>query len=242
MRFPKKFIVLAFLFLSGISVFGQRPRVHNGGKSAYSRERYNVNATRIRGHKAKIVCPIFTNSKFPYHGIGIKLGDPFAVTYKFYPNKNLGIAIDAGKASSGLYNRYYIKKFEEYAESTDVTYLSHRVRADYVAEIKLLYHLDATKISPGLQVYAGIGWEFKKTSLQYSFTYETTSTGGGTVNEIDRLYRERFTQGPQGVIGIEYSYFQIPISAFMEVEYFQDIAADPGWRKFEGGVGLRYIF
>src|SRR5688572_24548802 len=149
MRFPKKLILLAFLILSGISVFGQKPRTHNGGKSTYTRERYNVNATRVRGHKAKIVCPIFESSKFPYHGIGIKLGDPFAVTYKFYPDKNWGIAIDAGKASSGLYNRYYIQKFEEYAESGDtISYLSHRVNGDFVGEIKLLYHFDATKISP----------------------------------------------------------------------------------------------
>jgi hypothetical protein len=48
--------------------------------------------------------------------------------------------------------------------------------------------------------------------------------------------------GPQVIIGIEYAYFQIPISAFMELEYFMDVQADPGWQRFEGGVGLRYIF
>ena len=48
--------------------------------------------------------------------------------------------------------------------------------------------------------------------------------------------------GPHLVAGIEYAYFQLPISAFLEVEYFTDILADPGWKRFEGGVGLRYIF
>ena len=43
-------------------------------------------------------------------------------------------------------------------------------------------------------------------------------------------------------MGIEYAYFNIPISAFMELEYFTDIQADPGWSRFEGGVGLRYVF
>jgi hypothetical protein len=28
----------------------------------------------------------------------------------------------------------------------------------------------------------------------------------------------------------------------MEVEFFTDVQADPGWRRFEGGVGLRYVF
>jgi hypothetical protein len=48
--------------------------------------------------------------------------------------------------------------------------------------------------------------------------------------------------GPQIVGGIEYAYFQLPLSAFMEVEFFTDVQADPGWQRFEGGVGLRYIF
>lgn len=236
-------ILVAVLSLTGIYAFGQRPKVHSSGKSSYTRERYNANATRVSRQKARIVCPIFVNSKYPYHGIGVKLGDPFALTYKFYPNKNWGIVVDAGKASSGLYNRYYRKKFDEYTDySTEVRYGSHRVRQDYVGEIKILYHIDASRISPGLQVYGGFGWEFKKTRLQYSFTYTNQNPNTGGNGEIDRLYRERFTQGPQAVAGIEYSYFHIPISAFMEVEYFQDVAADPGWKKFEGGVGLRYIF
>jgi hypothetical protein len=246
MRFSKSSILFACCLLLGISALAQKPRAHNRGKSTYTRERYKANATRIRGSKAKIICPIFIHSKYPYHGIGVKLGDPFAVTYKYYPNKKWGIAIDAGKASSGLYNRYFIQKFDEYSGKSvrdTVTYLSHRVKQDFIGEVKVLYHFDATKISPGLQVYLGAGWEWKSTNLQYSYTYDTSPPAGGqSRNEIARLSRNRFTQGPQVVVGIEYSYFQMPISAFMEVEYFQDVQADPGWKKFEGGVGLRYVF
>lgn len=245
MRFSKTLILLTISLILGSGAWAQKSR-HRGGKSFYTKERYNANATRVRGSKAKIVCPIFESSKFPYHGVGFKLGDPFALTYKFYPNQRWGIAVDVGKASSGLYNRYYIQKFDEYAEASTadtVTYLSHRVKSDYIGEVKVLYHIDAKVLSPGLMMYVGAGWEWKSTKLQYSFTYDTSPSSGSTVrNEIDRIERSRFTQGPQVVLGIEYSYFQLPISAFMEVEYFQDVVADPGWRKFEGGVGLRYIF
>lgn len=245
MRFSKTLILLTISLILGPGAWAQKSR-HRGNKSFYTKERYNANATRVRGSKAKIVCPIFESSKFPYHGVGFKLGDPFALTYKFYPNQRWGIAVDVGKASSGLYNRYYIQKFDEYAEASTadtVTYLSHRVKSDYIGEIKVLYHIDAKVLSPGLMMYVGAGWEWKSTKLQYSFTYDTSPSSGSTVrNEIDRIERSRFTQGPQVVLGIEYSYFQLPISAFMEVEYFQDVVADPGWRKFEGGVGLRYIF
>ena len=56
------------------------------------------------------------------------------------------------------------------------------------------------------------------------------------------LTRTRSTMGPEVVLGVEYAYFNIPVSAFMEVEYFVDVQADPGWHRFQGGVGLRYVF
>ena len=246
MRFSKTLILLIACVILSPYLWAQKSSRHRTTKSFYSKDRYNSKATHVSHRKAKTVCPIFEVSKFPYHGIGLKLGDPFALTYKFYPNKKWGFVADVGKASSGLYNRYYIQKFDEYAEASTadtVTYLSHRVKSDYVGEVKILYHFDATVLSPGLMFYIGAGWEVKSTKLQYSFTYDTSpSVGSGVRNEIDRIERSRFTQGPQVVMGIEYSYFQIPISAFMEVEYFQDVVADPGWRKFEGGVGLRYVF
>ena len=57
-----------------------------------------------------------------------------------------------------------------------------------------------------------------------------------------RFDRVRATMGPVGVAGIEYSHFSLPMSAFMELEYFSDVMADPGWTRMQGGVGLRYIF
>jgi len=45
-----------------------------------------------------------------------------------------------------------------------------------------------------------------------------------------------------GVLGFEYSYFSLPISAFIEIEWFTDVLLDPGYQRFQGGVGLRYVF
>ena len=108
-----------------------------------------------------------------------------------------------------------------------------------IGEVKLLYHVNVEPISPGLQFYLGAGWEWKSTKIQYDYTY-MESMGGE--KKFGRVNRSRLTMGPQAVAGIEYAYFKIPISAFMELEYFTDIQADPGWSRFEGGVGLRYIF
>jgi hypothetical protein len=244
----RKTLFVALLSLFVVASYGQRPKGYNGGaKSVYTQKRFNYKAARVRGEKAKIVCPIFVNSKYPFHGFGFKLGDPFALTYKFYANKNLAFVLDAGRPASSLYNRYYREKFDTYivtdtfstAEARLIP-ITHKVKFDIVADAKVLYHVDVTKISAGLQLYVGAGWEWKRTSLQYDYTYSTGDFRN--LDEFGRFERNRFTMGPQVIFGIEYAYFHIPISAFMELEYFSDIQLDPGYSRLEGGVGLRYIF
>ena len=214
-----------------------------------TKSRYQFSAPKVRGHKAKIVCPAFDNSKYPYHGLGFKLGDPFALTYKFYPNKQFSFALDLGKSASGLYNHYFREKFDSYLmentfppNESGPVYFSHRVKSDLIGEAKILYHVDARKISDGLQGYAGVGWEWKRTLLKYDYQYSQAYNDPPVADPFGSFERTRVTMGPQVVLGIEYSYFRIPVSAFMEVEYFTDIQADPGWQRFEGGAGLRYIF
>ena len=52
--------------------------------------------------------------------------------------------------------------------------------------------------------------------------------------KFGRINRTRLTMGPQAVAGIEYAYFKIPISAFMELEYFTTIS-----RRIQAGVVLK---
>lgn len=238
-------LLAAIFCLTSIVTFCQKARIYNGGKSMYTRERYN-SAAKFKGAKAKTLCPVFEGSRYPYQGIGIKLGDPFAITYKYYFNEKIAIAADIGKASSGLYNRYFREKFDEYVvtdtfstSDASIEYYTHKVISDLIGEVKLLYSFDASKIAQGLQVYIGAGWEWKNTKLQYDYTYKESIADP---DKFGRFERTRFTMGPQAVVGIEYAYFKIPISAFMELEYFSDVLADPGWSRVEGGVGLRYIF
>src|SRR5690606_792346 len=66
--------------------------------------------------KSRIVSPIFESKKFPLQGIGFKLGDPFAITYKMYFSDHVGIVLDAGKAASGLYSSYFKDKFSDQVE------------------------------------------------------------------------------------------------------------------------------
>lgn len=207
------------------------------------------NVPKVGASKAKIMCPIFTESQFPYQGIGFKMGDPFALTYKFYPNKHLSFALDGGTSASGLYNSYYRGLFGGYARfdtlTTDpntqtksqVTYIAHKVTSDWFFEAKVLYQWPAEKISKGLQLYAGLGWQWRDTSITYDYSYS-----GYNDSRLGKTVQERFTYGLTTVVGFEYSYFSLPISAFIEMESYFDMNIDPAYQRYQGGVGLRYIF
>jgi hypothetical protein len=208
---------------------------------------------KVSHNKARIVCPIFQDSQYPYQGIGFKVGDPFALTYKFYPSKHWSFAVDAGKAASGLYNNYYRSLFNNLAhsdtlssdpktkEKSTVTYLAHKVTSDWLLETKFLYQWDAEKISKGLMFYGGFGWQWRSTTIVYDYNYQQAPAGVGEAR-FGKYTISRFTYGPVALVGFEYSYFTLPVSAFIEMETFLDALADPGYRRFQGGVGLRYVF
>lgn len=196
--------------------------------------------------KARIMCPIFVESRYPYQGIGFKLGDPFALTYKFYANKHFSFAADMGKAASGLYNRYYRDAFVGYMPDSlkkdqSITYLAHKALKDWFLETKFLYQWDAEKVSKGLQLYAGLGWQWRNTKLEYDYNFNDRSQNTDD-GKFGKFTESRFTYGPVVVLGFEYSYFSLPISSFIEIEMFTDALIDPGYQRFQGGVGLRYVF
>jgi len=235
MRLKKEVLFLFIAFLVSASLCSAQ--VRKSVKSATFRQ---PNVTRS---KARIMCPIFETSQYPYQGIGFKLGDPFALTYKFYPNKSWAFAVDGGKAASGLYNKYYRSAFNTYLPDSlegaeTIQYLAHKATADWFLETKFLYQWDAEKLSKGLQLYAGLGWQWRNTKLTYDYLYDD----GAFDSRFGKFSETRFTYGPVAILGFEYSYFSLPISAFIEIEWFTDVLLDPGYQRFQGGVGMRYVF
>lgn len=204
----------------------------------------NFKPIRISKGKARVVCPIFEESKYPYQGIGVKLGDPFALTYKFYATKSFAIAVDGGTAASGLYNQYHRENFVKFTnpdtlgDRQSISYLSHLVKSEWVLEGKVLYQHDATKLLKGLQWYIGGGWQWRNLSIEYEYLLDLNFNE----TEIGRFDVNTLTMGPTGVFGFEYAYFQLPISAFIEIEVYTDVLEDPGWTRFQGGIGLRVVF
>lgn len=237
-----RFLAISICLFLTASVAVQAQSIRNGTLKKSSKTQ-SYRAPSVGKAKAKVICPAFNRDQYPYQALGFKLGDPVALTYKYYPNKNWSFAADAGKAASGLYSKYYRKQFVEYLPDTlageeSIKYLSHRALSDWFLEAKFLYQWNAEKISPGLQLYAGLGWQWRSTRLEYDYVYED----GLFENRLGKFRESRFTYGPVVVVGFEYSYFSLPLSAFIEMELYTDALLDPGYNRFQGGVGLRYVF
>jgi hypothetical protein len=237
-------LIVSLSLLGATSVFAQ---VRKSVKSS----QYSV--PRVGGAKAKIMCPIFVESQYPYHGLGFKLGNPFALTYKFYPTKHFAFVADAGQSASGLYNSYYRNLFGTYTKpdtlsydalsqtTSKLSYIGHKVTSDWFLETKFLYQWDVEKISKGLQLYVGAGFQWRSTTIVYDYRYEQAPVGIITPR-FGHATEDRTTNGITTVLGFEYSYFSLPVSAFIELESYFDMKADPGYQVFQGGVGLRYVF
>jgi hypothetical protein len=234
------FIAVCLFLITCSESYCQEAR-HNTLKKSQKNRSYR--APSMSRAKSRVICPIFENSEYPYQGIGAKLGDPAALSYKYYPNKHFAFGADVGKVASGLYSKYYRKQFGGYLPDTlsgeqSIKYLSHRALRDLYFEAKFLYQWNADNISKGLQFYTGLGWQWRSTKLEYDYIYEN----GPFENQLGKFKRSRFTYGPTAIVGFEYSYFSLPLSAFIEIEWFTDALLDPGYNRFQGGVGLRYIF
>lgn len=242
MKLYSYLILLSLLlgFFTVADVHAQR------GKKTGSFHKGRFKSIKMSRSKAKVVCPIFEQSQYPYQGIGFKLGDPFALTYKFYASKNFAIAIDAGSAASGLYSEHHRENFSDHtqgdtlnmSQDQSISYVSHTVNSEWVLEGKALFQNDASDLLKGLQWYAGIGWQWRQLDIDYEYLLEINFTE----NEIGVFNVTSLTMGPVAAFGIEYAYFELPISAFLEVEGYYDIVENPGWFRLQGGVGLRYVF
>ncbi|MBL3654575.1 hypothetical protein [Fulvivirga sediminis] len=201
---------------------------------------------RFTRQKARVACPVFEDSGYPYNGIGIKLGDPFALTYKLYFTKNLAMSVDFGKGASGLYSGYFRDQFETYTEGLDslldpgegFSYLNHKVKSNWTGEVRMMYQTSLDAWVKGLQAYIGLGVEWRHTEIKYEYIWQK----GRNENEILHFDETRYALGPTGTVGLEYSYFELPIAAFIEVAGFADISEDPGYIRPQGGVGIRWVF
>jgi hypothetical protein len=171
------------------------------------------------------------------HGIGLRLGYPAGITYKKYLPHYRAIELGIGGASPQWYSNYYQNSFEEYSQYNGYSYLGHTVESNVYLQARYLLHYSilVEQMVGRLDWYWGVGGMLKVAKVRYRLT-----DADSNIPQTD--IKTDIDLGPEGALGMEYLFADIPITLYGELSLLIELADRPGAVQLFGGLGLRYNF
>jgi hypothetical protein len=187
---------------------------------------------------ALVLLACCTVSNAQKHAIGLRLGDPMGITYKNYLTKTRSVEFILGSASKNWHWDYYQNSFEDYSQFSNDRYISHQVLSTLYLQGRYLlnYDIQIDGMVGKLDWYWGLGALVKAAHVRYTFQ----DFSGNVPVESGTKYDIDF--GPEGIIGLEYKFQNIPLSVFGEASLLIELADRPGAIRVFGAVGARYNF
>jgi hypothetical protein len=173
-------------------------------------------------------------------GIGLRLGEPFSITYKKFLDDNIAIEGMFGRAGANS-AQYYQRAFENNRPSPNAFYAGHNTSSILSFNLRGAYHEDITddlNIEQGYILgYFGLGAQLRTAQVDYAYTDSSVSP-----NSVFRESRTNIDFGPEVFGGAEYYFDELPMSVFAEVGLFMELLDRIGHLRFQGAIGVRYIF
>lgn len=174
------------------------------------------------------------------HQLGIKLGDPYGITYKTPINGKFSFEGVVGRGSRNS-RQYYRRTFENDRPVSSARYSNHQVSGAFSLQARGLYEESFSEdfnISEGeLTVYAGLGLQFRSVNIDYFY-----NTPNATENATELIEsRSNIDFGPEILIGSTYYFENLPIATFVELGFLTEIA-DRLHLKGQVAIGVRYLF
>lgn len=181
-------------------------------------------------------------------GLGLRAGDPSGLTIKKYMG---GKALEFNLGSSGVWYRHgwYDKRFDDWYFDQKFDYDAYEYKGFHGAsavslQLHYLFQKDLSNFlgenTPGLEWYVGAGVQLRSWSYKYDYRYKLK--GDPNWHYVDNTRVHDLDFGPDGVVGIEYTFSEIPVSVFGDVTLFVEVVDDPLALWTQGGVGVRYNF
>jgi hypothetical protein len=169
-------------------------------------------------------------------GIGLRLGAPMGITYKKYFPANKAIELGLGTLTPGWYDQYHENSFLDYKKYDDYNYLSHHVNSTVYFQGRYLFHNDihVEGMLGKWDWYWGVGGMLKFASIDYRYRLENGEVRRDTHTDIDL--------GPEGILGMEYTLEDVPITFFGEFSLMMEFADRPLTFRVFTGLGARYNF
>jgi hypothetical protein len=183
-----------------------------------------------------LACSTLSNAQ--KHALGLRLGDPMGITYKNYLDKTHSVEAILGSASPDWHWGYYQRSFDNYSQYDNDRYISHRVLNTLYLQARYLvnYNIQIDGMVGKLDWYWGLGALLKSANVRYTFQ----DLSGTQPVRTDTKYN--IDLGPEGIIGLEYKFEDIPVSVFGETSLLIELLDRPGAVRVFGGGGVRYNF
>lgn len=166
-------------------------------------------------------------------GLGVKAGDPTGLSVKFYQASS-AIEVVVGRPyyfSSRYYNnRYYYDRFYKVNKWKGYHYDYYTASNPVAVQVHFLKHKQ-TKAAKELQLYVGLGPQLRAYRVHYYYHDDRKIFYSDTATNIDL--------GLDGVFGLEYTFSDLPLSLFADVNLFLELVDDLGL-GLQGGLGVRY--
>lgn len=181
-------------------------------------------------------------------GVGVRLGDPSGITIKKYME---GDALELSIGRTHLFSRhgYYDDQFHHWYNDKDFgykdfNYRGYKASTPIGVQLHYLLQKEITSVADegisGLDWYLGFGGQARFQTYTYDYRYkiegdnEWRNTTGERVTDLDL--------GVDGVIGLEYTFNDVPLSLFVDATLFMEVVDNPFLFWFQSGIGVRYRF
>ena len=177
-------------------------------------------------------------------GLGLRIGDLNGLTFKKYMGEN-AIEISLGRSNyfsdgdkyhNDRYNDWYNDKNYGYYDTKNV----HIDKGTPLGlQVHYLFNNELDDVTPGLSWYWGLGGQLRWRTYEYSYDYRLNN------NSSWQYDSERVTNmdiGFDGVAGVEYTMADLPLSFFLDVTLFIELADDFLATNGQAGLGARYNF
>lgn len=169
-------------------------------------------------------------------GVGLRVGDPSGITVKRFLG-NHAWEFNLGQTHVWGYDAF--REFEN--DYDDYRYLDSRFKSAVSLQLRYLtFKPIQIEGRDKLSWYYGIGGQLRSVSVDYRYRY--------WVGPRNNDWRERWESvndvdlGADLIVGLDYSFHDLPLSVFADVNLFVELLNNPLFLRTQGGGGVRYNF
>lgn len=171
-------------------------------------------------------------------GVGLRVGDPTGISVKRFMGSHAW-EFNLGQTHVWGYNAF--REFENDHDYDDYRYLDSRFRSAVSLQLRYLtFKPIQIEGRDKLSWYAGLGGQLRSVSVDYRYRYWAGPRNNDwrerweSVNDVDL--------GADLIAGLEFSFHDLPLSVFADVNLFVELLNNPLFLRLQGGAGLRYNF